>query len=271
LKRLLIGLAASFALLAGAPSAVASVTVGQIAPGTPTSCSNSFEFLQVSSPDVSYTMPATGVITSWSHRSQVGMGQTPTLRIYRKVGDPATYQVVGHDGPHPVAANTVTSFDASVPVRAGDVLGITGHGGAANIGCLHQGGTGQEGFRNGDLGASGIGDFMLGTGRLNVSAVLVPDNAFTLGAVVRNKKRGTAALTVTVPNPGGLTGSGNGVSVIGASATAAGPVTLTIKALGKKRRKLNRTGKARVSATITYAPAGGEPTSLSTTIKLKKR
>jgi hypothetical protein len=271
LKRLLIGLAAPLLLLAGVPSALASVTVGQIAPGTPTSCSNSFEFLQASSPDVSYAMPASGVITSWSHRSQVGVGQTPTLRIYRKVGEPARYQVVGHDGPHPVAPSAVAVFDSSVAVKAGDVLGITGHGGTANIGCLHQGGTGQEGFRNGDLGASGIGDFMLGTGRLNVSAVLVPDNVFTLGPVTRNKKRGTAAVTVNVPNPGEVTGSGNGITVTGATATGGGPVSVTIKATGKKKRKLNRTGRAKVSATLTFAPTGGDPTSQSTTLKLKRR
>jgi hypothetical protein len=247
------------------------VTVGQIAPGTPTSCSNSFEFLQASTPDGSYTMPATGVITSWSHRSQVGMGQTPTLRIYRKVGEPARYQVVGHDGPHPVDPNTVVTFPASVPVKAGDVLGITGTGGAANIGCLHFGGTGERGARNGDLGTSGIGDFDLGTGRLNVSAVLEPDNAFTVGGVARNKKRGTAALTINVPNPGALTGSGNGVTVTAATATAAGPVAVRIKASGKKKRKLNRTGKVKVAPTITYAPTGGNPSSQPAVLKLKRR
>jgi hypothetical protein len=271
LKRLLIGLVASLSLLSGVPSASASITVGQIAPGTPTSCSNSFEFLQVSSPDVSYTMPASGVITSWSHRSQVGMGQTPTLKIYRKVGDPASYQVVSHDGPHPVAPNTVVTFPASAAVKAGDVLGITGQGGAANIGCLHFGGTGQRGAHNGDLGASGTGDFELGTGRLNVSAVLVPDNAFTLGGTVRNKKRGTATITVNVPNPGALTGSGNGVKVSAVAATAAGPVTLKVRASGKKKRKLNQTGKVKVAPTILYAPTGGDPSSQSVKLKLKHR
>ena len=271
MKRLLIGLVAPLSLLAGIPSAAASVTLGQIAPGIPTSCSNSFEFLQVSSPDVSYTMPASGVITSWSHRSQVGMGQTPTLKIYRKVGDPASYQVVGHDGPHPVAPSTVATFPASVAVKAGDVLGITGRGGAVNIGCLHMGGTGQRGAHNGDLGASGIGEFSVATGRVNVSAVLEPDNAFTLGGVARNKKRGTATLTVNLPNPGELTGSGNGVTVASVTAHGPGPVTVKIKATGKKKRKLSEMGKVKVAPTLTYAPTGGDPTTQSTTLKLKKR
>ena len=37
--------------------------------------------------------------------------------------------------------------------------------------------------------------------RVNVSAVVEPANAFTLGEVRRNKKKGKATLTVSVPNP----------------------------------------------------------------------
>jgi hypothetical protein len=56
---------AAMVLMAGVNPAAGSVTVGQVAPGVPTSCSNSFDFLQHSTPDNSYAMPATGVITSW--------------------------------------------------------------------------------------------------------------------------------------------------------------------------------------------------------------
>jgi hypothetical protein len=39
-----------------------------------------------------------------------------------------------------------------------------------------------------------------------------PSNTFTLGARTKNKKKGTATLTIAdLPNPGDLTASGNGV------------------------------------------------------------
>ncbi|HEY6653887.1 MAG TPA: hypothetical protein VI028_07150 [Solirubrobacterales bacterium] len=48
-------------------------------------------------------------------------------------------------------------------------------------------------------------------------------------------------------------------------------MTVKIKASGKKKRKLNETGKVKVAPTLTYVPTGGDPTSQSTTLKLRKR
>ena len=39
------------------------------------------------------------------------------------------------------------------------------------------------------------------TRRPNVSAVVAPTNTFTPGPITRDKKKGTATLTATVPNP----------------------------------------------------------------------
>lgn len=270
--------AACFAALslACATPATASVTVGQVSPGVPISCSNSFEFLQRSSPGNVYAMPAAGQITSWTHRSQVGVGQTPTLKVYRKIAEPATYQVIGRDGPRPVTQNTVTTFPASIAVKAGDVLGITGAGGAVNIGCQFVG-QGEIGFFMGALANGAFDAFTPGGSsdrRINVSAVLDPSNAFTLGAVTRNKKKGTATLTANVPNPGQLTASGKGVKAAGARASVAvttpGKVRLQIKPKGKQKRKLDDSGKVRLKPTITFTPTGGTASSRTTKLKLKK-
>jgi hypothetical protein len=108
-------------------------------------------------------------------------------------------------------------------------------------------------------------------------SISVPSNAFTLGAITRNKKKGTVTLALTVPNPGELTGSGNGVkasstgrAVIGKS-VGAGQAQLLVKATGKKKRKLNETGKVTVKPKITYTPTGGDPSSQSVKVKLKKK
>jgi hypothetical protein len=252
--------------------ATASVTVGQVAPGFATGCSNSFEFLQASAPDNAYAMPAAGVITSWSHHSQAGNGQTPTLKIYRKIGEPANYQVIGHDGPEPILANETKAFPASIPVQAGDVLGITGAGGAVNISCSFTG-PGTEGNRMSNLVDGGFGDFTIGgpNNRLNVSAVLNPTSTFTLDAVKRNKKKGTGLLTATVPNPGVLIVTGPGVRSATVTATAAGPVSLPIKARGAKKKALTRSGEAKVTLAVTYTPTGGDPNTRPRKLKLSKK
>ncbi len=45
---------------------------------------------------------------------------------------------------------------------------------------------------------------------------------------------------------------------------------LLIKAKGKKKRKLNSTGKVKVKPKITYTPAGGRPITSSVKVKLIK-
>jgi hypothetical protein len=264
------------ATLIGAGPAAASLTVGQVAPGTITSCSKNFDFLQASTPDNSYTLPA-GVVTSWAHRSQAGAGQQVTLKVFRKTGDPASYEVVGHDGPNPVTPNTLTNFSTNLQVNAGDVLGLTGAGGTVSIGCEF-GGTGEIGSRSGNLTDGGFGDFNLGADhRLNVSAEVDPSNSFAVGELVRNKKKGTATLNLTLPNPGELTATGNGVSAASAGGAviskvvSAGGAQLLIAAMGKKRKKLKGYGKVNLAVSVTYTPTGGAPSSQSVSVQLKKR
>jgi hypothetical protein len=53
--------------------------------------------------------------------------------------------------------------------------------------------------------------------------------------------------------------------------SAPGAVTLTIKAKGKKKRKLNETGKVKLNVAVTYTPTGGDPATQSVKMKLKKK
>ena len=63
-----------------------------------------------------------------------------------------------------------------------------------------------------------------------------PSDAFTLGKVERNKKKGTAKLTVNVPGPGTVDLSGKGVKPQKRMA-GAGSLKLSIKATGNKKKK----------------------------------
>jgi hypothetical protein len=102
-------------------------------------------------------------------------------------------------------------------------------------------------------------------------------NAFTIDAITRNKKKGTATITGNVSFPGELIASGNGVKAsatggaVISKAVGAGQAQLLIKAKGKKKRKLNRKGKAKVRVTVTYTATGGSPTTQSVKVKLKKK
>ena len=106
-----------------------------------------------------------------------------------------------------------------------------------------------------------------------VNAEINPVSTFTLDTIRPNRKKGTATIIANVPNPGELSGSGRGVNaaVISRKVRAPGRVRLLIKAKGKKKRKLNSTGKVKLRPEITYTPTGGSANTLSVAVKLIKR
>jgi hypothetical protein len=102
-------------------------------------------------------------------------------------------------------------------------------------------------------------------------------NSFTIDGVTRNKKKGTATITATLPFAGDLTGSGNGVKAASAAgaviskSVGAGTAQLVIKAKGKKRKKLNQKGKVKLSVAVTYTATGGSAKTQTVKVKLKKK
>jgi hypothetical protein len=197
------------------------------------------------------------------------------MKVFRKLADPARFQVVGHAGPQRLtpggtAGNT---FPANVRVRPGDLLGLQA---VSFSPCAFKDPAGEFAIFSGDLADGTAANFGPETGiSLDIQAVFVPDNTFSLGGTTRNKKKGTATLIVNVPNPGELTGLGKDVKVAGAAVisrtvTAPGDLELTIRAKGKKQQKLNDTGKVNVKPEITYTPTGGDPSTQSRKLTLKK-
>jgi len=95
---------------------------------------------------------------------------------------------------------------------------------------------------------------------------------FGFGKVKRNKRKGTAKLTVLVPRAGAVELAAS-KTVKGAAkrAEGEGSVKLPIKPKGKSKKKLNKRGKANVKAEVTYTPDGGAASTQATSVKLKKR
>jgi hypothetical protein len=103
------------------------------------------------------------------------------------------------------------------------------------------------------------------------TATAKPSGAFSFTKLKLHKAAGTATLTVTVPGPGSVALRGKGIERRSTSAAAAGPVRILIQPGGTLRRKLGKAGDEKVTATITFTPLGGDPSSRSKTVKLIER
>ncbi|HET9120678.1 MAG TPA: hypothetical protein VFN72_09090 [Solirubrobacterales bacterium] len=184
LKRVaLTGFVAALSLAAIASPASASVTIGQLAQNSPSSETSADT--DRAQPSVvsgnSYVVPASGgvttwTLTSWSHNAAADVGQELTMKVFRKVADPLTYTVVGHDGPRSLTPSIVNTFQTRLPVKAGDVLGNNSKSPADNASYFPAPGESfielQPGLADGQMGTFALGADPL---RLNISAVLEPD------------------------------------------------------------------------------------------------
>jgi hypothetical protein len=94
---------------------------------------------------------------------------------------------------------------------------------------------------------------------------------FTIGTLTRNKKKGTATLTVNVPGAGTLTASGKSLKTATAAPTVAGDTTVKLKASGKAKRKLNDQGRAKLKLSLRWEPTGNTAATQTDKVKLKKR
>jgi hypothetical protein len=269
---------------AGAPPAAASLTLGQLAPGSPPQgFSDPSGMWDIAQPTVtsgnSYVVPEDGTITSWSHNAAAPAGQMLTFKVFRPVTG-LTYTVVGHDGPRTLTGGALNTFPTSILVKPGDVIGLFFSLAAPAKAATFLVPGEPFLFRDGNLADGESGAFKDSPGRrVNATAVFVPSNAFALGDLRRNTRKGTATLTVTgVPNPGELVLAGKGVktaraggAVIAKTVTAPGDVKLKIRATGKKKRRLNATGKVKLNLAVTYTPTGGDPSTQTLRVKLKKK
>ncbi len=135
-----------------------------------------------------------------------------------------------------------------------------------------------------DLGIDAIARAKLdGTGVdqsfISVPGLLGPSNvavdsgeSFSLGKVKKNRRRGTAKLTVNVPGPGKLKlAKTKKVRADGKAPERGGKRKLLVKPRRNAKRKLATSGKARVRAKVTFTSTGGKKDSGSKKLMLVKR
>lgn len=89
------------------------------------------------------------------------------------------------------------------------------------------------------------------------------------GKAVRNAKKGTARLKVTVPSPGSLVVSGPEIVKVSGNPTAPGTVEVLIKAKGDALKALRKRGKVTVEVDVEFTGTAGtkEATTMVTLIK----
>jgi hypothetical protein len=248
------------------------VTIGQLTPFPPSAaCSTSnVDFLE---PSVTggnlYVARQAGTITSWTTNSS-GAGAHYVIKIFRRTPDPDVFQVIGHAPSHTLTSglNTVA---VNLPVKSGDMIGFNESGAPSSCAFSAPGDSVLTSAGNLSDGATGTFSAQNDV-RLNLTAVLVPDNGFTLGGISRDRKQGTASITATTSNPGIVTVSGKGLRKRRSKSLAvAGPVTFQLKPTGRTARRLVRKGRVTVAPTVTFLPSGGDPSSQSIHLKLLER
>ena len=106
-------------------------------------------------------------------------------------------------------------------------------------------------------GTDPINDFVTGSGHVEES-LAIDALTFTLRRVKLDRTAGTALITVRVPGPG-VVRLAKTTKLRGARARAdaAGSLKLLVEPKGKTKRLLNREGRAKVKARLSFAPDGG--------------
>ena len=273
----MLGLAA-LAVSAFAASAQAAVTIGtdlgwpadETSPGCVVACTvmNTAVPAADMAPD-GLASPVNGTVTGWRFKT-VTAGGSVSLRVLRFAGGTSFTGVGTSEVATPISSNLPQGpFATSLPIRIGDHVGLDASAGQTVIADTPA----TQLYWNAPPLADGQTRAGAGGNREPmVQAIVEPTSTVTFGAIRRNKKKGTASVTMTLPNAGELIYSGNGLSLTGPpTVSAPGDVQLIVKTIGKKRKKLFRKGKLGVSFQVSFTPSQGSLHTTTESLKLRKK
>jgi hypothetical protein len=224
--------------------------------------------------------PVNGTVVRWRIRV-AGITEVTNFRIIRPLVG-GLYTGAGTSPQVTPPSNATTPYDVQLPIQVGDYIGLDccDPDFAAFFVSDHSGASVRSEWYPQALadGAPGRAPDQTGNYEITLNADIEPTSTFTLGAITRNKKKGTATITINdIPNPGELVGSGNGAKVAStgqagiSKSVGTGAAQLLIKAKGKKKKKLNQKGKVKLNVAVTYTPTGGDPRTQSLKVKLTKK
>ena len=120
-----VALASAWALLTAAGAGATTITVGSVLPpgSTPEEFKEASTWFNTALPEkgANLTSPVNGLLVRW--RVQGAVGGPFTLRVLRPNGSGA-YTAVGSSAPATPTSEGVQTFSASIPVKAGDLIGV---------------------------------------------------------------------------------------------------------------------------------------------------
>jgi hypothetical protein len=225
---------AALLLATATATAQAQVTIGQLAPsGTPVSeCEYSDPYDEVQTAVASgngYTVPVSGVLTSWSTNAGLGPNQQLGLKVFRRTGL-NTFLVVASD-PRPIASNVLNTFPVSIPVQAGDLIGL--HIPAettAPTACVFETGDARDEihFQEGDATpGSTISTKSFSEYRLNVSATILPPPVAAGLSLTAGSIAGGAQVAIAGVNFASVTGVSFGSTPVAFTVPSEGQIVAT--------------------------------------------
>jgi hypothetical protein len=256
-------------VLALAPSAQASVTIGQTAPHPgPAFCGGFSPFDDVTqsvASGPSFAVPAGGgVITAWTTMGGKNGGEPQVLGldVLRRIGY-ATYTMVAVDGPRPVTPEAMNSFPVEIPVKGGDLIGIRGprFGEGVEAPCFFETGdpNDEEAFVEPGIAVGKSAEFRFGGSgeRTNIAATLVPPPTISSLSPPRGSVTGGSKVTIAGANFDRVASvSFGGVPAAGFSVKSEGAITAKSpkrKAPGEVPVTITTfAGTTAVPATFTY-------------------
>jgi hypothetical protein len=126
-------IAVAAALTAAPPAAASFIELGQPEFSGAVCVAGSTWVQTATSPfSASYVVPEDGVITAWRTAANDNDGPLK-LKVFRPEGPPGTYRTIGESAAETLRMSVGNAFATHIPVRAGDVLGLTNIGDAS---CL---------------------------------------------------------------------------------------------------------------------------------------
>ena len=224
-------------------------------------------------------------------RLEAATGSFRVLRPAGSLADPLNLNFL-NVGEAPVSvtadaspAGHVTEVQTSLPIAMGDRLAVSFPNqdlhylvNSPNALCAYRPeGPPQPVGSNAAYSADGCGIY-----EVLIAGTVDPDHSVTLGKAT-NLKSGKATLPITLPNSGvvSVTGGGAGaagaaksrsaIKPAGATATAAGTVTLLLKPSKAGQRILSRTHKLKTTITVSFTPTGGSTGTRVSAIKLRRK
>jgi hypothetical protein len=105
-----------------ASEASASMTIGETFDPTSSGICTPSPRTFIQSGPASYSMPTSGVLTSWSYHAGANPPQVK-LKVARKIG--ADLLIVGETAPKSPDPNGPSTYATRIPVQAGDAIGLT--------------------------------------------------------------------------------------------------------------------------------------------------